>query len=147
MARLLDGRESIRRSLPETALGKQCMKLYKPNHRNARLAHLHAGAKRPIQHPLCNLDDLTRPDLYPDDRAIGPVLATFMTKPAAKIGMPAIMKLYHLPDMGRMTLRLQSEERTLAICRRRHWRRNARARHDDHRNSQDERYRSAGLSG
>ncbi|WP_095205152.1 hypothetical protein [Mesorhizobium carmichaelinearum] len=107
MARLLDGRESIRRSLPETALGKQSVKLYKPNHRNARFAHLHVGAKRPIQHPLCDLDDLTRPDLYPDDRAIGPVLATFVPKTAAVIWMPAIMKLHHLPDMGRMTLRWQ----------------------------------------
>ena len=104
MARLLDGRESIHRSLPETALGKQFMKLHKANHRNARFAHAHAGAQRSIQHPLCNLDDLTRPDLYPDDRAIGPVLATFMPKTTAVIGMPAIMKLYHLPDMGRMTL-------------------------------------------
>src|SRR3546814_17490236 len=49
MARLLDGRESIRRSLPETAIGKQSMKLYKPNHRNARFAHLHVGAPRPVQ--------------------------------------------------------------------------------------------------
>ncbi|WP_145072141.1 hypothetical protein [Sphingobium wenxiniae] len=105
MARLLDGRESIRRSLPETAIGKQSMKLYKPNHRNARFAHLHVGAQRPVQHPLCDLDDLTRPDLYPDDRAIGPVLAAFMPKTTAVIWMPAIMKLYHLPDMGRMTLR------------------------------------------
>ncbi|MER8684915.1 hypothetical protein [Mesorhizobium sp. M1405] len=110
MARLLDGRESIPRSLPETALGKQSMKLYKPNHRNARFAHLHVGAKRPIQHPLRRLDDLTRPDLYPDDRAIGPVLATFMPKTTAVIWMPAIMKLHHLPNMGRMTLRWLSAE-------------------------------------
>src|SRR3546814_16086450 len=52
MARLLDGRESIRRSLPETAIGKKSMKLYKPNHRNARLAHLHVGAQRTVQHQL-----------------------------------------------------------------------------------------------
>src|SRR3546814_4852047 len=84
------------------------MKLYKPNHRNARFAHLHVGAQRPVQHPLCDLDDLTRPDLYPDDRAIGPVLAAFMPKTTAVIWMPAIMKLYHLPDMGRMTLRWHS---------------------------------------
>ncbi|ESW94768.1 hypothetical protein X769_31730 [Mesorhizobium sp. LSJC268A00] len=38
------------------------MKLYKSNHRIARFAHLHVGAKRPIQHPLCDLDDLIRPD-------------------------------------------------------------------------------------
>src|SRR3546814_9158375 len=49
MARLLDGRASIRRSLPETAIGKQSMKLYKPNHRNARFAHPHVGAQRPVQ--------------------------------------------------------------------------------------------------
>ncbi|MEI9401972.1 hypothetical protein [Mesorhizobium argentiipisi] len=104
MARLLDGSESIRRSLPETALGKQTMKLHQASHRNPRFAHVHAGAQRPIQHPLCNLNDLTRPDLYPDDRAISSVLATFMPKTAAIIWMPTIMKLYHLPDMGRMNL-------------------------------------------
>ncbi len=90
MARLLDSRECIRRSLPETAMGKQSMKLYKPNHRNARFAHLHVGAQRAVQHPLCDLDDLT---------------AAFIPKTTAVIWMPAIMKLYHLPDMGRMTLR------------------------------------------
>jgi hypothetical protein len=104
MARLLDGRESILRSLPETALGKQPVKLKKTNHRNTRFAHLHVGARSSIQHPLCNLDDLTRPDLYPKDRPIGPVFATFMPKTTAVIWMPAIMKLYHLPDMGRMNL-------------------------------------------
>jgi hypothetical protein len=105
MARLLDGSESIRRSLPETPLGKQSMKLHQASHRNARFAHVHAGAQRPIQHPLCNLNDLTRPDLYSDDRAIGSVLATFVPKTAAVIWMPAIMKLHYLPDMGTMTQR------------------------------------------
>lgn len=98
------------------------MKLYKPNHRNARFAHLHVGAQRPVQHPLCDLDDLTRPDLYPDDRAIGPVLAAFMPKTTAVIWMPAIMKLYHLPDMGRMTLRWPWAEimRSAGLCAVRH---------------------------
>ncbi|UVK50057.1 hypothetical protein DBIPINDM_007317 (plasmid) [Mesorhizobium sp. AR02] len=81
------------------------MKLYKSNHRNARFAHLHVGAKRPIQHPLCDLNDLTRPNLDPNDRTVSPILPTFMPESAAVIWMPAIMKLYHLPDMGRMTLR------------------------------------------
>lgn len=53
MARLLDGPESIRRSLPETELGKQSMKLYNSNPRNAVHAS-HVGTERPIQHPLCN---------------------------------------------------------------------------------------------
>src|SRR3546814_14360058 len=65
-------------------------------------------SQRPVQHPLGDRDDLTRPVLYPDDRAIGPVLAAFMPKTTAVIWMPAIMKLYHLPDMGRMTLRWHS---------------------------------------
>jgi hypothetical protein len=30
----------------------------------------------------------------------GPVLATFMPKTITVIWMPAIMKLYHLPDMA-----------------------------------------------
>jgi hypothetical protein len=105
MARLLDGSESIRRSLPETTLGKQSMKLHEANHCNPRFAHLHVGAKCPIQHPLRNLDDLTRSNFYPDNRATGPILATFMPKTATVKRMPTIMKLHQLPDMGRMTLR------------------------------------------
>jgi hypothetical protein len=106
MARLLDGSESIRRSLPETTLGKQSMKFHEANHRNMRFAHHHVGAKRPIQHPLRNLDDLARSNFYPDNRATGPILATFMPKSPAVKRMPAIMTLHQLPDMGRMTLRL-----------------------------------------
>jgi hypothetical protein len=105
MARLLDGCESIRRSLPETALGKQPMKFYEARHRNARFAHLHAGAQRPVQHPFCNLNDFARPNLYPHDRTTGPILATFVPKTTTVKWMPSIMKLYHLPDMGRMNPR------------------------------------------
>jgi hypothetical protein len=104
IARLLDGSESIQGSLPETALGKQSMKLHEPDHGNARFAHLHAGATRPIQHPLRNLDDLTGPDLYPDNRTTGTILAPLLSKTAPVKRMPTIMKLHHLPDMGRMTL-------------------------------------------
>lgn len=85
-------------------LGKQSMKLREPIYGNPRFAHLHVGAKRPIQHPLCNLDDLTGPDLYPDNRTTGAILTPFMPKTLTVKRMPTIMKLHHLPDMGRMTL-------------------------------------------
>ncbi|NEK54900.1 hypothetical protein GUK36_37230, partial [Rhizobium leguminosarum] len=105
MARLLDGCESTSRSLPETALGQQPIKLDEARYRNARFTHLHAGAKRPVQHPCCDLNDFTRSDLYPHDGTAGPILATFVPKTPTVKGVPAIMNLYHLPDMGRMNLR------------------------------------------
>jgi len=84
MARLLDGGESIRRSLPETTIGQQSIKFHEANHRN--------------------LDDLARSNFYPDNRATCPILATFMPKSPAVKRMPAIMKLHQLRDMCRMTL-------------------------------------------
>lgn len=104
MARLLDGCESIRRSVPETALGKQPIKLYETSHRNLRFAHRHARAQRSVQHPFCDLNDFARLNLDPHNRSAGPILATFVPKTATVKGVPAIMKLYHLPDMGRMNL-------------------------------------------
>ena len=96
--------------MPETALGKQPMKFYEARHRNARFAHLHAGAQRPVHHPFCNLNDFARPNLYPHDRTTGPILATFVPKTTTVKWMPSIMKLYHLPDMGRMNPRWLLQE-------------------------------------
>ena len=87
------------------------MKLREANHRNMRFAHHHVGAKRPIQHPLRNLDDLARSNFHPDNRATGPILTTFMTKMATVKWMPTIMKFHQLPDMGRMTLRWPAAEK------------------------------------
>jgi hypothetical protein len=105
MARLLDGCESIRRSLPETALGKQPMKLCETRYRQSRFAHLHARAKGSVQHPLCDLNDFARSDLYPHNRTAGPILAAFLPKTTTVKWVPSIMNLYHLPDMGRMNPR------------------------------------------
>ncbi|MER8570201.1 hypothetical protein NKH85_32015 [Mesorhizobium sp. M0924] len=93
MARLLDG--CVHRSkLPETALGKQPTKFYEARHRNARFAHLHASAQRPVQHPFCNLNDFARPNLYAHDRTTGPILATFVpwneAKPSRKVATTAL---------------------------------------------------------
>jgi hypothetical protein len=109
MARLLDGCESIRRSLPETALGKQPMKLCETRYRQSRFAHLHARAKGSVQHPLCDLNDFARSDLYPHNRTAGPILAAFVPKTTTVKWVPSIMNLYHLPDMGRMNPRWPSE--------------------------------------
>lgn len=64
VARLLDGSESTRRSLPEATVLWQSKKFHEPIHRNARFAHLHVGAKRAIQHPRRNLNDLAGLNLY-----------------------------------------------------------------------------------
>jgi hypothetical protein len=79
MARLLDGCESVRRSVPETALGKQPMK--RENcHRNLRFDHLNAVANHPVQHPFCELNDFALLNLDPHNRTAGTILATFVTK-------------------------------------------------------------------
>jgi transposase len=78
------------------------MMLYEASHRNARFAHLLAGAKRPVQHPFCNLNDFARPYLYPYDPTASPILATFVPKPTTVKWIPSIMKLYYLSDIGRM---------------------------------------------
>ncbi|MGR9257813.1 hypothetical protein [Rhizobium leguminosarum] len=89
---------------PETALGKQPVKLHETIHRNLWFTHLHTGAKRPVQHPLCDRNDFAWSDLYPNDGTAGPILATFLPKTTTVKWVPAIMKLYHLPDMGRMNM-------------------------------------------
>lgn len=80
------------------------MKLHEAANCYVRGAHLHARALRPIQHPRRDLNDLTRSDLDTNDRTAGSRLTAFMSTTTTVIGMPPIMKLYQLPDMGRMTL-------------------------------------------
>ena len=111
MVRLLDGCESTSRSLPETALGQQSIKIDEARYRNARFTHLHAGAKRPVQHPFCDLNDFAGSDLDPHNGTAGTILATFVPKTTTVKWVPTIMNLYHLPDMGRMNLRWLAAER------------------------------------
>lgn len=80
--------------LPETTLSKQSMKLHEVGHRNARFAHLHAGAKCPIQHPFRDMNDFARPNLHPHDRATSAILTTFMPKTTTVKWAPSIMNFY-----------------------------------------------------
>ncbi|RWI86442.1 MAG: hypothetical protein E5X80_25410 [Mesorhizobium sp.] len=47
-----------------------------------------------------------------NDPAVGAFFAVLAAKPASEIRMPAIMDFDLLPNMGRMTPRLESEEKT-----------------------------------
>ncbi|MBP2449986.1 hypothetical protein JOH51_007494 [Rhizobium leguminosarum] len=77
---------------------------------NKRFTHLHAGAKRPVQHPFCDLNDFAGSDLDPHDGTAGTILATFVPKTTTVKWVPTRMNLYHLPDMGRMNLRWALED-------------------------------------
>lgn len=83
------------------------MKLRETGNRHQRLTHFHIRAKRSIEHPRRDLDDLTGLDLNPDDRPVSSFFASLMWETPAIMGMPSIMKFNVLPDMGRMTLRLR----------------------------------------
>ncbi|MEF2554454.1 hypothetical protein VQ042_24625 [Aurantimonas sp. A2-1-M11] len=94
--------------MPETALDQDVVDLSEPANRNARPAHLHTGAGDGIQHPCGDHHDLAGLDLDPNDAASDAFFAALLPKTSTMKGMPPVMKLYELPDMGRMTLRLLS---------------------------------------
>lgn len=85
------------------AHSKQSMQLGERRHRHARHAHLHAGAQRRIQHPSRDYDDDARRRLKLDEMSRGTLLAPDQADRATVEGMPRIMDLDELPDMGRMT--------------------------------------------
>jgi hypothetical protein len=79
------------------------MQLGECRHRHARHAHLHPSVHRRIQHPSRDYDDDARRRLKLDDVPRGTLLASDQPDQAAVEGMPTIMDLDELPDMGRMT--------------------------------------------
>jgi hypothetical protein len=87
----------------KTAHSKQSMQLGQRRHPHARHAHLHPGAHSRIQHPSRDYDDDARRRLTLDDVPRGTLLAPDQPDRAAVEGMPTIMDLDELPDMGRMT--------------------------------------------
>ena len=82
---------------------KQSMQLGQRRHPHARHAHLHPGAHSRFEHPSRDYDDDARRRLKLDDVPRGTPLAPDQPDRAAVEGMPTIMDLDELPDMGRMT--------------------------------------------
>jgi hypothetical protein len=96
-----DGRIALEAS-SKTAHSEQSMQLGECRYRHARLAHLHAGAHRRIQHPSRDYDDDARRRLKLDDVPRSTLLTPDQPDQAAVEWMPTIMDLDELPDMGRM---------------------------------------------
>ncbi len=90
-----------------------------------RLAELHVATHHRIEHPSGYCDDVARLALDMNNFAGGAPLAILALKLAAVECMPAIVDLNNLPDMGRMTARLSSDEKIGSLPTRRRARRPA----------------------
>ncbi len=97
---------------PETAFDQEVMQLNEPRHCHARSPDLHSDASHRIQHP--RRDHRNHAECCLDiDKAASDALFAAMAPDTMPIkGVPAIMDLDLLPDMGRMTGRLPWGART-----------------------------------
>jgi len=103
---LLDDVRIVPGASPETAFDQEVTQLNKPRHRHARRADLHSGASHRIQHPRCDHRNHAGCCLDIDEAASDALLAAKAPDATPVKGVPAIMNLDLLPDMGRMTGRL-----------------------------------------
>ena len=109
---LLDDDRIVPGASSETAPDQQVMQLNQCRQRHARRAEPHPGAGDRIQDPRCGHDDHAGRRLEVDNSAGFTLLAALAPDAVAIQGVPAIMDLDLLPDMGRMTRRLPSAART-----------------------------------
>src|SRR5207253_11165088 len=77
-------------------------------YRDARHAEPHSGAGRGIEHPGCHHNDYARCYLDVNDLTAGAPLNILASNITPIERVPAIVDLYLVPDMGRMTGRLPS---------------------------------------
>ena len=108
---LLDDGRIVQRASSETALDQQVMQLIQCRYRHARRAERHSGAGGGIQDPGRGHDDHAGCRLEENNGSGSALLATLAPDAATIEGVPAIMDLDRLPDMGRMTGQLPSGER------------------------------------
>ena len=87
---------------PKTMLDEEPMQIAQSTDIGAGHANLHAGASGRIQHPGRQHDDHARRRLDVNNPAAGTLLAVLLPKTPTVEGMPTIMDLHFLPDMGRM---------------------------------------------
>ena len=87
---------------PKTALDEEPMQIAQSSDIGARRANLHAGTGGRIQHPCSQRDDHAGRRLDVDNSAAGALLAVLLPNTATIKGMPTVMDLDFLPDMGRM---------------------------------------------
>jgi hypothetical protein len=88
---------------PKTALDEEPMQIAQSSDIGARRANLHAGAGGRIQHPGRQHDDHAGcRRLEVDNPAAGALLTVLLPNTTTVEGMPTVMDLDFLPDMGRM---------------------------------------------
>jgi hypothetical protein len=87
----------------KTALDQQMMQLNQRRYSHARRADLHSDADGRIHDPRRRHDDHAGCRFEVDNGSGGALLAALASNAAAIEGVPAIMDLDLLPDMGRMT--------------------------------------------
>ena len=95
-------------------LDKQLMQFSQRRDRHPRRPQLHPGTRGGIEHP-CRYDpDITGRNLDMNNFAAGAPLDVLSSNPPPIQRVPAVMNLNLLPDMGRMTVRLQAEAVSLS---------------------------------
>jgi hypothetical protein len=103
---LLDDVRIIHGATPETAFDQQAMQLNKRRYRDARHADLHRSTGNRIQHPCGHHRDYAGRRLDMDKSAGDAPLAVMSPDTTPIEGVPTVIDLNFLPDMGRMTGRL-----------------------------------------
>jgi hypothetical protein len=109
---LLDDGRIVQAASSETALDQQMMQVNQRRDRHARRADRHPGAAGRIQHPCRHHDDHAGRDLDVNDVTASPPLGILAPNAAPIECVPAVTNFDFLPDMGRMSARLRSAERT-----------------------------------
>ena len=79
------------------------MQVNQRGHRDARRPDLHVRAGSGVKHPGRESDHHARRNLNVNEPAADALLAALLPKSAPVQGMPTVVDLDFLPDMGRMT--------------------------------------------
>ena len=108
---LLDDGWIVLGASSETVLDQQLMQLNQRRYRHARRAESHPGADGRIQYPRRGHNDHAGCRLEVNNGSGYALLSTLTPDAAAIEGVPAILDLDLVPDVGRMTGQLLSAEK------------------------------------
>jgi hypothetical protein len=100
---LLDDGRIARRASSESAPDQEMTQFDQRRYRHARRAEFHSGTNCGIEHPCRNDDNHPGRCLDVDDLTAGTPLRILAPKPSPIKGVPPVVNLNFLPDMGRMT--------------------------------------------
>jgi hypothetical protein len=107
---LLDDDGIARGVSSETALDQQVMQVSERPQRHARRAKRHSGARGRIEHPRRHHHDHARLHLDMDELAPGAPLRVMAADTPPMKRVPSVTNFDVLPEMGRMTVRLLSDD-------------------------------------